>query len=99
MEGKKKSLNVSLIQGFLDAASKVEKVSAEMLELESTYNKAVDEAQQAESAVIADSELMEVLKCTGIRTLSDKLITVDMNGLSVSDYVPTPAMWEFKGND
>ena len=100
MESKKKVLNVSLVQTFIDAAVKIENLSNEMLELETSYNKAVDAASEAEKAVIADSELLLVLQVTGIRTLNDKLVTVDAEGsVVINSYVQAPSMWEFKNNE
>lgn len=92
-----KNIDVQRIQDFLDAHSSLEKAKEKLDIATNSVELAQDEIEGCELSICLDENLVEMLKKTGIRTLNDKLISINAEGyVMLSDYTPTPATWDFK---
>lgn len=93
----KKILNVELLQSFIDATQVAATKEAAVTKAQAEAVAAQIEVDNISDEVRNDLSLVRVLTTTGIKTLNDKLITIDINGdIDISDYSAIPAMWEFK---
>lgn len=91
------NIDVQRIQDFLDAHSSLEKAKEKLNSATHLLQLAKDELDECESSICSDEYLAEMLRKTGIRTVNDKLISIDEHGqVMLSSYTPTPATWDFK---
>ena len=92
-----KNIDVQRIQDFLDAHSSLEKAKEKLDGATHSMELAQDEIEGCESSICSDENLAEMLKKTGIRTINDKLISIDEHGqVMLSSYTQIPATWDFK---
>ena len=91
------NIDVQRIQDFLDAHSSLEKAKEKLNSDTHLMQLAKDELEKCQSSICSDENLAEMLKKTGIRTINDKLISIDEHGqVMLSSYTQIPATWDFK---
>lgn len=100
MEGKKKVVNVALVQNYLDARSKAEMALSEMNAATKKAEAAQDEIADCSALMLEDPEILKILETTGIRTLDGSIVIADEDcNVLVKPHVNVPSIWELKGND